>query len=410
VDTNTLPAGFTLVSNVNATTLAPGATTTFTVQLNATAVGAFGGTISVLSSDANEGSFGIVLSGIVTAPKISIFNSSTELTSGQTIDFGTTQTGSPVTRTITVTNVGNANLVLSPIDPTTLPAGFSLVTNFSATTLAPGGSTTFSVQLDATTAGSPTGVIHIVSNDTNESSFDVVLTGVVNDPPPVAYVKTIDNGAAGFTTTGTWHSQNSKNGFDKDIQFANKAEKNDKTAATATWTFTGLAAGQYRVSVTSPASSSYASDAPFSVFDGATLLGTVHVNQKQVAGTLAADGFRWQNLGTFKIQGGTLVVQLTNRANGQVVADAVKIERVTTSTDAGTAPSIAPQPSSKPHDDKPTLPPQSNSSSHKPAPPPKPAPHPATQNKKSNVKPSSKHDDPPSHGSVALHQQPKPHK
>src|SRR5439155_11371628 len=125
-----------------------------------------------------------------------------------------------------VTNVGNANLVLSPIDPSTLPTGFSLVSNLSATTLAPGGSTTFSVQLDATAAGSLTGVIHIVSNDTDEGSFDIVLGGVVSDPSPVAYIKTIDNGADGFATTGIWHAQNSKNGFDKDIQFANKAEKN----------------------------------------------------------------------------------------------------------------------------------------------------------------------------------------
>jgi hypothetical protein len=199
-------------------------------------------------------SFGLVLSSVVTAPEIRVFNGSTELISGGTIDFGTTQSGSPVTRTITVTNAGNATLVLSPIDPSTLPAGFSLLSTFSITTLAPGGSTTFSVKLDAAVAGSLTGVIHLGSNDSDESSFDIVLVGVINDPPSVAYLKTIDNGADGFATTGKWHIQSSKNGFEKDIQFANKAEKNDKTAATATWTFTGLAAGQYRVSVTSPAS------------------------------------------------------------------------------------------------------------------------------------------------------------
>src|SRR5439155_26246840 len=109
-----------------------------------------------------------------------------------------------------------------------------------------------------------------------------------------------------------------------------KAEKNDKTIATATWTFTGLTAGQYRVSITSPGSSSYASDAPFSVFDGAALLKTVLVNQRSTLGSCSADGLRWQNLGTFTVQGGTLVVQLTNRANGQVAADAVRVERVTT--------------------------------------------------------------------------------
>jgi len=411
-----LPAGYSLIAGFGTTTVAPGFSIILSVQLDAAVSGEFGGTIHILNSDGDEGSFDLLLNGVVTAPEISVLSGSTELISGGTIDFGATQTGSPVTRTVTVTNVGNANLVLSPIDPNTLPAGFSLVNNISATTLAPGGSTTFTVQLDAAAAGSPTGVIHIVSNDTDESSFDIVLVGVVSDPPPVAYVKTIDNGAEGFATTGKWHAQSSKNGFDKDTQFANKAEKNDKTAATATWTFTGLAAGQYRVTITSPASPSYASDAPFSVFDGATLLRTVRVSEKQAAGDLAADGFRWQNLGTFQIQGGMLVVQLTNRANGQVVADAVRIERVAPTTDLGTPPPTTPQTSAKPSDNKATLPTHGNGASHKPSPPPKPVPHsiPHSPSKKTPVKPSPHHE--PSLSlddlarDVALHQQSKARK
>jgi hypothetical protein len=413
-DGSSLPAGYSLLAGFGATTVAPGYSIILTVQFDAVAARAFGGTIHILNSDGDESSFDIALDGVATAPEISVLNGSTELTNGSTIDFGATQTGNPITRTVTVTNVGNADLVLLPIDPSALPAGFSLVTNLSATTLAPGGSTTFSVQLDAAAAGSLTGVIHIVSNEADEGSFDIVLSGTVNDPPPAAYVKTIDNGDPGFTATGSWHAQSSKNGFEKDIQFANKAEKNDKTAATATWTFTGLAAGQYCVSVTSPASPSYASDAPFSVFDDTTLLRTVRVNQKQIAGDLAADGFRWQNLGTFKIQGGTLVVQLTNRANGHVVADAIRIERVFETPDAGT-PAPATQPiSTKPHADTPILAPHSNGASHKPAPQPKPAPPstPQNQSKKTNPKPSPKQEFPSgglAHG-VSSHQQSKSHK
>jgi hypothetical protein len=318
------------------------------------------------------------------------------LASGGTIDFGTTQTGSPVTRTITVTNVGTANLVVSPIDPSTLPAGFSLESNVSTTTLAPGGSTTFTVQLNATAAGTLAGVIHVVSNDADEGSFDIVLAGVVSDPPPPAkYVRTIDNGAAGFSATGTWHAQ-TKNGFDQDIQFANKAEKNDKTAATATWTFTGLAAGQYRVTVTMPASPSYASDAPFSVFDGTSLLRTVAVNEKQVAGELAADGFRWQCLGTFAIRSGTLVVQLTNHANGQVVADAVKIEQVDASVDPGAGSTTTRPPNSKTPDHKGATPTHTHSASNKPVRQPKPAPHAALRpQSKGNVGSSPTAADPP---------------
>jgi hypothetical protein len=411
-DANSLPAGYSFIAGFGATTIAPGFSVILSVQFDASAAGAFGGTIHILNSDADEGSFDVVLDGVAAAPQISVLNGSAEITSGGTIDFGTTQAGSPVTRIVTVTNVGNANLVLLPIDPNTLPAGFSLVNNFSVTTLAPGQSTTFSVKLDATVAGSPLGVIHILSNDSNEGSFDIALAGIVSDPLPAAYVKTIDNGAAGFTTTGTWHAQNSKNGFENDIQFANKAEKNDKTVATATWTFTGLAAGQYRVSVTSPASASYASDAPYSVFDGATLLRTVRINQKQVGGDLAADGFRWQNLGSFKIQGGTLVVQLTNRAGGQVVADAVRIEKVAATADPGSTTPATQLPCPKPQDNKAILQTQGTGGSHKPSPQAKPVSHstPHNQGKKAIVKSSSKHDDVPSKRNVTQHQLPKSHK
>jgi len=64
------------------------------------------------------------------------------------------------------------------------------------------------------------------------------------------------------------------------------------------------------------------------VSDGSRLLATVTVNQKTAPNSFVADGSSWQKLGAFKLCSGTLVVQLTNRANGQVVADAVRIERV----------------------------------------------------------------------------------
>jgi hypothetical protein len=400
-----------------ATTVAPGGSTSFTVQFDPSARGTFGGTLHLLNSDADETSFDLVLSGLATAPEISVFVGGAEVSSGGLVEFDTTQMGTPVTRTITVTNVGDAVLTLAPIDPNTLPAGFSLISGLSTTTLGPGGTATFTVQLNAAAAGSFSGVIHITSDDSDEASFALGLHGAVNDPtpppPPPPYVKTIDNGADGFAATGNWHVQNSKGGFEQDIQFANKAEKNDKTLSTATWTFTGLAAGQYRVSVTAPASPSYASDAPFSVFDGATLLKTVPVNQRSTLGNCSADGFRWQNLGTFSIQGGTLIVQLTNRANGHVVADAVKIERVTTPSDPA-APSPSAKPNPDPHHEKDngSKKDDADHGSHKPS-PHKSNSHSSPQHK-SGTKPSPKHDDAPwldgLAKDVAKHQGSKPRK
>ena len=60
-----------------------------------------------------------------------------------------TLVGTPLSHTFTVQNFGNGDLTLTTLDPSALPAGFSLVSNVGATPLAPGASTTFVVQLDA---------------------------------------------------------------------------------------------------------------------------------------------------------------------------------------------------------------------------------------------------------------------
>src|SRR5207244_1830748 len=125
------------VANTGATTLTPGQSTTFTVQLDATAAGSFGGTIHLPSNDADEGSFDIGLSGavtepIITAPEIRVWSNGIELTSGDTASFSSTLLGTPVTETFTIQNVGDGDLVLSSVDPSALPAGFSLVQGLGA--------------------------------------------------------------------------------------------------------------------------------------------------------------------------------------------------------------------------------------------------------------------------------------
>src|SRR5262249_4652582 len=116
---------------------------------------------------------------------------------------------------------------------------------------------------------------------------------------------------------------------------------------------------------------------------------------RSTLGNCSPDGFRWQSLGTFTIQGATLVVQLTNRANGQVVADAVKIERVTTPP---TPPAPPPKPNPDNHhddhhdkgDDKKD---HNGHGSNKPS-PHKSDPHSSSHHGKSSPKPSPKHNDP----------------
>ena len=83
-------------------------------------------------------------------------------------------------------------------------------------------------------------------------------------------------------------------------------------AAVATWT----------------AATNRATNAPFTVLDGSTTLGTVQRNQELAPNDFGAGGAMWEDLGTFTIVGNTIVVRLTNAANELVVADAIRIERV----------------------------------------------------------------------------------
>ena len=98
-------------------------------------------------------------------------------------------------------------------------------------------------------------------------------------------------------------------------------------SSTATWIFT-VTPGQFRVSTTWLAYSNRATNAPYTILDGSTSKGTILVNQQAAPSGFSDQGGTWQDLGTFTISGNQLVVQLTNNANGYVIADAVRIERI----------------------------------------------------------------------------------
>ena len=116
----------------------------------------------------------------ITGPEIAVLDDLlSNVPDTGTLAFGTTAVGTPVAKVVTVRNIGSANLVLSPINAGSLPQGFSLVSNFGATTLAPGTSTTFTVRLDATSEGNYSGPVSFSDNDSDENPFDLLLLGTV---------------------------------------------------------------------------------------------------------------------------------------------------------------------------------------------------------------------------------------
>src|SRR5262249_20999004 len=59
---------------------------------------------------------------------------------------------------------------------------------------------------------------------------------------------------------------------------------------------------------------------------------SVRVNQRTTPSDLKDAGRGWKALGFFKVASQTLAVGLSNNANGRVIADAVRVERVNTPT------------------------------------------------------------------------------
>jgi hypothetical protein len=193
-----MPAGFTLVSNLGATSLAPGQSTTFAIQLNASAAGTFSGAIALANSDSTQNPFNLTLTGTVTAPKIVVDLGTTALTNGQTVNFGTTTQGTPITQTFTVIDNGTATLSLTPLNAASMPAGFTLVSNLGSTTLGPGQSTTFTIRLDATAPGTFSGAIALANSDSTQNPFNLTLTGTVTAPKIV-----VDRGTTALTNGQT---------------------------------------------------------------------------------------------------------------------------------------------------------------------------------------------------------------
>lgn len=101
------------------------------------------------------------------------------------LDFGTSRTGNPVDRSVTLTNSGNAPLNVSGH---VLAPGYELL-DFPASpfTLAGGESRVFQLRLSATVPGSFAGHLTLQSNDGDESAFALPLSGTVVAPEIAVY-------------------------------------------------------------------------------------------------------------------------------------------------------------------------------------------------------------------------------
>lgn len=125
--------------------------------------------------------FSVSAPAIPSKPEISVQQPiGLELRDGaSTKNFGTVKIGNAGGKiTFKVRNVGTATLTKLAITKTGGAKGDYLVSKLPKTSLAPGGSMTFTVTFKPKAKGTRAATLKIASNDGNENPFDVKLTGV----------------------------------------------------------------------------------------------------------------------------------------------------------------------------------------------------------------------------------------
>jgi uncharacterized delta-60 repeat protein len=170
----TVPLGFTAL-NVPSVVPADGEVT-FQVRLDGTSAGFFTGNLVLSSNDADQASFVFPVRGGVGVPELVVSAEGVEITDGQSlaIPYRSTPQGVSVTKTFVIQNIGTADLTLSSISP---PSGFTL--RAAPASVAPGSSAAFQVTLTAASVGNYGGNVVIHSNDPDESSFELPVSGAV---------------------------------------------------------------------------------------------------------------------------------------------------------------------------------------------------------------------------------------
>lgn len=147
--------------------------------------------------------------------------------------------------------------------------------------------------------------------------------------PTVPYtnpaVQILDDGDLGHTLSGNW-SGGSPMGCGGDSLTARTGSR-----SRVRWTFK-VTPGRYRVSTTWPRHRYGAKAAPFTIRSGSKRLGIVRVNQRCSADDFHDLGSDWHDLGTFSVRGSSLTVDLNGSKTGYVVADAIRIEKLPTTS------------------------------------------------------------------------------
>ena len=202
-----------VVTTAPATSVSANDSTTFQVTFTSSGVGTRSATISITNNDSDENPYNFSLQGtglVTNAPEIEVQGNGTTIGDGDNspsttdhTDFGTTDVGTPVIRTFTIRNSGDAALTVNtPALGGTHASDFTIITN-PTSSVAAGVSTTFQVSFNPSATGTRSATLSIGNNDSDENPYNFSLQGTGNPPTISVSDATIAEG----TTTRSVNAQ-----------------------------------------------------------------------------------------------------------------------------------------------------------------------------------------------------------
>ena len=171
------------VTGQPASSVAPGGSTSFTVQFIPTIGGTSAATVSFAENDPIGSPFTFAVSGMaadqITGDGQSIADGATTTSPDNGTAFGTALVrGTPLSETYTITNNGTSVLTLSMVTIGGTNASDFKVLNQPASSVAPGGSTSFTVQFTPTAPGTRTATVSFTEDDPTTLTFAISGTAI----------------------------------------------------------------------------------------------------------------------------------------------------------------------------------------------------------------------------------------
>ncbi|MBL7837373.1 MAG: choice-of-anchor D domain-containing protein [Bacteroidetes bacterium] len=179
-------------------TIAENTSYSFSVNFSPTVIGTKTAKITVTNNDADEGTYDFAISGISLAvntdPKISVSGNFVGIADGDltpstqdNTDFGTTTTGTAISKTFVISNTGKGPLSISNIViGGTNASDFVISSNPSfPLSIAISATYSFTIRFNASSAGSKSATVQISSNDPALTTYDFAIAATANAPKTI---------------------------------------------------------------------------------------------------------------------------------------------------------------------------------------------------------------------------------